>query len=60
MRVIYDPPDRSAGKPQKPMASADDYRLGTIVKNDDSHIWRVEWDDQDKRHMWVQTALGFQ
>lgn len=51
MGVIYLPePER---KPQRPIASAETYPLGTRWMSDDNSVWEVEWDNQDKRHMWV-------
>ncbi|MBG9887006.1 hypothetical protein ABE10_10710 [Bacillus toyonensis] len=54
MGVIYMPePER---KPQRPIVSADTYPLGTRWRSDDSSVWEVEWDNQDKRHMWALVA----
>lgn len=39
-------------KPAKHLAQA--HPLGTIVEDERGNQWRVEWDDQDREHMWVK------
>lgn len=51
MGVIHVPQPKR--EPQRPFASAWDYPLGTKWRSDDGSIWVVEWDNQDKRCIWV-------
>ncbi|MDR6867512.1 hypothetical protein J2Y69_002116 [Microbacterium resistens] len=37
--------------------SADAYPLGARWMCDDSSVWEVDWDDQDKRHMWTLVSV---
>lgn len=56
MKIIYTPPPPKIER--QPTVSADDFRLGTIVEMPDGSQWKVDWDDQDKRHRWRATSSG--
>ncbi len=58
MKVVFEPELPEWQRFPRPVVSAVEYRLGTVVEDDRGARWVVEWDEQDRGHMWSRVP-GF-